>query len=216
MQPGDFIITPSWTWHDHGNEATGPVVWLDGLDIPLVRFLDAGFAENYLTAQQPVARSEGTAAARYAANMLPLDYDAPHGRTSPIFTYPYQRAREALATLARGEDADPWHGTKLRYVNPATGGYPTPTIAAFLQLLPPGFAGRPYRSTEGSVFCVAEGRGRARLGDEVFAYSQHDVFVAPSWTRIALEAEVESVLFSFSDRPVHEALGVLREEKMAP
>ncbi|HEV8520057.1 MAG TPA: cupin domain-containing protein, partial [Burkholderiales bacterium] len=19
MQPGDFIITPSWTWHDHGN-----------------------------------------------------------------------------------------------------------------------------------------------------------------------------------------------------
>ncbi|MFZ9137799.1 MAG: cupin domain-containing protein, partial [Hylemonella sp.] len=20
MHPGDFIITPSWTWHDHGNE----------------------------------------------------------------------------------------------------------------------------------------------------------------------------------------------------
>ena len=24
MQPGDFIITPSWTWHDHGHEADGP------------------------------------------------------------------------------------------------------------------------------------------------------------------------------------------------
>ncbi len=46
MQPGDFIITPSWTWHDHGHEGSGPVVWLDGLDIPMVRFLDAGFAEN--------------------------------------------------------------------------------------------------------------------------------------------------------------------------
>src|SRR3546814_8628860 len=37
MHPGDFIITPSWTWHDHGNlsvdEGGEPVVWLDGLDI---------------------------------------------------------------------------------------------------------------------------------------------------------------------------------------
>ena len=39
MHPGDFIITPSWTWHDHGNAASGPVVWLDGLDIPIVRIL---------------------------------------------------------------------------------------------------------------------------------------------------------------------------------
>jgi gentisate 1,2-dioxygenase len=22
MRPGDFIITPSWTWHDHGHEGT--------------------------------------------------------------------------------------------------------------------------------------------------------------------------------------------------
>ena len=34
MEPGDFVITPSWTWHDHGHEGTEPVVWLDGLDIP--------------------------------------------------------------------------------------------------------------------------------------------------------------------------------------
>jgi len=50
MHPGDFIITPSWTWHDHGNpsveEGGEPVVWLDGLDIPLVAQMDAGFAEN--------------------------------------------------------------------------------------------------------------------------------------------------------------------------
>ena len=46
MRPGDFIITPSWTWHDHGTRPDGPVVWLDGLDIPMIRFFDAGFAEN--------------------------------------------------------------------------------------------------------------------------------------------------------------------------
>ena len=36
MRPGDFIITPSWTWHDHGNESNEPMIWLDGLDIPMV------------------------------------------------------------------------------------------------------------------------------------------------------------------------------------
>jgi gentisate 1,2-dioxygenase len=216
MAPGDFIITPSWTWHDHGNpEAGEPVIWLDGLDIPLLRFLDAGFAESYPEAQQPVTRTEGTSAARYAANMLPLDSASPHGRTSPIFCYPYTRAREALAKLARETEPNAWHGTKMRYVNPATGGYPIPTIAAFLQLLPPGFAGRRYRSTDGTVYCVSEGAGRARIGDKTFAFSRRDVFVVPSWTQLALEANSECVLFSFSDRPVHEALGLLREESIA-
>ena len=216
MRPGDFIITPSWTWHDHGNPEQGePVVWLDGLDIPLLRFLDAGFAENYPEAQQPVTRGEGTSAARYAANLLPLDFVSPHGRTSPIFCYPYARAREALAKLARETEPSAWHGTKMRYVNPATGGYPIPTIAAFLQLLPAGFAGRRYRSTDGTIYCVAEGTGRAHVGDAIFALSPRDVFVAPSWVPVALEAASECVLFSFSDRPVHEALGLLREESIA-
>src|SRR5687767_1998693 len=60
MRPGDFIITPSWTWHDHGSEADGPVVWLDGLDIPMLRFLDAGFAQNSTDRSQKVTRPEGT------------------------------------------------------------------------------------------------------------------------------------------------------------
>ena len=88
MEPGDFIITPSWTWHDHGSEATGPVVWLDGLDIPLVRFLDAGFAENAPSEQQTLTRPEGNNFARYGANMAPLREGSPHGATSPIFSYP--------------------------------------------------------------------------------------------------------------------------------
>ena len=62
MQPGDFIITPSWTWHDHGHVgATAqdePVVWLDGLDIPMLQFFDAGFAENGFAAAQAVTKPE--------------------------------------------------------------------------------------------------------------------------------------------------------------
>jgi gentisate 1,2-dioxygenase len=102
MQPGDFIITPNWTWHDHGNpraeEGGEPVVWLDG-----------------------------------------------------------------------------------------------------------------------TVFSVVEGRGRARIerdgASHVFDFEPKDHFVVPSWWRVSLAAIDECVLFSFSDRPVQQALGILREER---
>ena len=47
MKPGDFVVTPAWAWHDHGNHGTAPVVWLDGLDTPFARFFGAAFYEPY-------------------------------------------------------------------------------------------------------------------------------------------------------------------------
>src|SRR5712664_2063085 len=73
MRPGDFIITPSWAWHDHGNDGDGPMVWLDGLDIPIVTLLDAGFAEPGNAEQQMVSRQEGDSLARYGSGLLPVD-----------------------------------------------------------------------------------------------------------------------------------------------
>jgi gentisate 1,2-dioxygenase len=217
MRPGDFIITPSWTWHDHGNDADVPVVWLDGLDIPLIRFLDAGFAENDTADSQRVTRKEGTNLARYGANMLPVQYDAPHGHTSPIFSYPYTRTRESLETLRRDAEIDEYDGVKLRYVNPATGGSPMPTMATFMQLLPKGFAGKKQRSTEGTIFSVVEGWATATIsrGDKTwtFALNPRDHFVVPSWHTVSFSAQDDCVLFSYSDRPVQQALGVLREER---
>ena len=219
MQPGDFIITPQWTWHDHGSEADGPVVWLDGLDIPMIRFFDAGFAENGTSAQQQITRPEGHNFARYGANMLPVRYDAPHGSTSPIFSYPYARSREALARLERDGPVDAHDGFKLRYVNPATGGSPMPTMATFLQLLPRGFSGKSYRQTDGTVFSVVEGRGRATIGrgDSQWHYDfgPRDHFVVPSWHTLSLSASDECVLFSYSDRPVQQALSIWHEERLA-
>ena len=218
MAPGDFIITPSWSWHDHGSEAAGPVVWLDGLDIPLVRFLDAGFAENLADDQQPITRPEGHNLARYGANMAPLRDASPHGATSPIFSYPYARSREALSRLLRDGPLDAWDGVKLQYINPASGGAATPTMAAFLQLLPVGFDGLPYRQTDGVVFSVVEGRGTATIGDgaaaQRFEFAARDHFVVPSWQTLRLSASDECVLFSFSDRPVQQATALWREERL--
>jgi len=214
MQPGDFIITPSWTFHDHGNPGDTPVVWLDGLDIPMVAFFDAGFAERYSEASQPLTRPEGDALHRYGQNLLPLEHTSAAAAT-PLLSYPYARSRATLEALRARSALHPCHGLKMQYTNPATGGYPMPTIAAYLQLLPGGFAGQGYRGTDGTVYCVVEGRGRSTVGDRVFEWQPKDVFVVPSWCRVAHSAEDDAVLFSFSDRPVQKALGLWREEAPA-
>jgi gentisate 1,2-dioxygenase len=231
MRPGDFVITPSWTWHDHGHEGHGsdrcneggePVVWLDGLDIPIVRLLNASFAEPGAADMQQVTRPEGDSLGRYGNNLLPVDWK-PAVKTSPVFNYPYARTREALDALSRGGDPDPYHGHKLRYVNPATGEPAMPTIGTFIQLLPRGFAGLPYRSTDASVYVCVEGGGETRVSlpeggdpkgtETVLRWTPRDIFVVPGWMSHTHRAVADSVLFSFSDRPVQEKLGLWREAR---
>jgi gentisate 1,2-dioxygenase len=211
MRPGDFVTTPNWAWHDHGNLGTGPVVWLDGLDTAFANLFGAHFREDYPQESQRVSRAEGDAAARYGANLLPLDY-RPMGSATPVLSYPYTRTREALEQLARNGEPHAAHGYKLRFANPATGGHAFPTMAVYMQWLPKGFSGRKYRGTDGAVFCVVEGRGSVSIGDTRFDFARHDVFVVPSWEFCQLHAVTDCVLFSYTDRAAQEALGFWREE----
>lgn len=218
MRPGDFIITPSMTWHDHGNDADAPVVWLDGLDIPLIRYLDAGFAENSVEKSQQVTAKEGASFVKFGYNMAPVrSNSSPFGATSPIFSYPYERSREALHKLEQLEPMDAWDGVKLRYINPLTGGSPMPTMATFMQRLPAGFSGLPYRQTDGAIFSVVEGIGSVTIehaGKTTdFNFSPRDHFVIPSWHTAKLSSALGCVLFSYSDRPVQQALSIHREER---
>lgn len=210
MFPGDLVTTPSQSWHDHGNETDKPMIWLDGLDIPLVRSLDAGFAEPGEHLAQKDRRPAGDSEARFANNMAPVDWQ-PDRPSSPIFSYSYKRSRAALMTLAAQSAPDACHGHKLRYVNPASGGSITPTIGAFLQHLPQGFETEAYRSTDGTIFSVVEGSGESLVGDKVFRWQANDVFVVPSWTTVRHRAASDAILFSFSDRPVQQTLGLWRE-----
>ncbi|MDQ2802350.1 MAG: gentisate 1,2-dioxygenase [Pseudomonadota bacterium] len=212
MHPGDFIITPSWSWHDHGHRGSGPMVWLDGLDIPIVRFLNAGFAEHGNDQQQMEGRPEGDSLARYGQGLLPVDWRPTKARGA-LFHYPYGRTRDALEALKRSDEIDACHGIKLRFVDPATGRSPMPTIGAFMQLLPAGFSGAEYRSTDGTVYICVEGSGETRIGDKTYAWGKSDIFVVPQWAPSRHEAAEESVLFSFSDRPVQQALGMWRERR---
>ena len=214
MHTGDFVLTPSWTFHDHGNPGSSPVIWMDVLDVPIVNMFDTSFAEHHPQETQPIARKDGDALARFGANMLPVEYRSVRGATSPspVFNYPYSRSRDALHQLYRNGPVDPHHGVKLQYVNPASGGYPLATIAAFLQLLPKGFSGRSYRSTDSTIYNVVEGRGKTRIGSKTFTWGPRDIFVVPSWQPVSHESGDEAVLFSASDRAAQKALGLWREE----
>ena len=213
MYPGDFIITPSWTFHDHGNPGQEPVVWMDGLDIRIVELFAAQFHEVYPEEVQPVTRSVGAATARFGNGLAPINAQSPFGKTTPIFNYPYSRSRESLALLAKDQAPDPHHGWKMTFTNPLTGGHAMPTIAAFIQLLPAGFRSQPYRSTDGTIYSVVEGTGRVAIGTESFEFEPRDTFVVPSWVPVSIQATGETVLFSFSDRPGQEAMGLWKEKR---
>jgi gentisate 1,2-dioxygenase len=212
MEPGDFVITPAMQWHDHGNASPDPMFWLDGLDIPVVQFLDASFAEGLGEDEQPITRPTGDSYARYGHNLLPVDLKR-SSKASPIFNYPYVHSREALDRMAAHTEIDPCHGLKLRYTNPVTGDHAMPTMGTFLQLLPNGFSTARYRSTDATVFVPVEGRGRSRIGEEVFEWGPRDIFVVPSWRWVSHEADEDAVLFSYSDRPIQEKLDLWREDR---
>jgi gentisate 1,2-dioxygenase len=214
MKRGDFIITPHWSWHDHGHEGEEPVVWLDGLDVPLVSFLGAGFREGHEARAQALQRTEGEAAARFGAGMLPLDHDRQGALTSPVFSYPYERSRQALHVLSRAGHVDPHLGLCLKYVNPLNGDWAMPTLGTSLRYFPRGFKTRAYRSTESLVLVGMEGRADIVLQEGgSFSVGPNDIVAIPGWTSWSVHAHEDAVLFAYSDRPVHEKLGLLREQR---
>jgi len=212
MAPGDFVITPSWTWHDHGNEGSGPMVWLDGLDMHVVNMFAASFREDLGGKAHKLDRPEGAAPAEFGNNLLPVDV-VHRSQTSPIFNYPYRKSRESLDTLARMRDPDPWHAHKMKFINPVNGGWAMPTMSTWMQLMPMGFKSVPYRSTDSAVFTVVEGRGRSTIGGETFDWGKHDIFVAPSWMAHTHQSSEDAVLFIYSDRVIQEKLDIWREAK---
>ncbi len=210
MEVGDLILTPSWVWHDHGHDGDVPVVWLDGLDIPLVRDLGPVFAEPYPDAEFPTGRPTGDNMARYGSNMRPFG-EKVTSENSPVFHYPYVEIRETIDTVSKAQDMDARHGYKLEYINPHTGGPVMPTIATYMQncqRASPATIIRPRRpgsitASKAAVVPISATRpsnGRPRTPSS-----------SPPGTSTRHEADDDAFLFSFTDQPVHEKLGLFRD-----
>jgi gentisate 1,2-dioxygenase len=195
MFPGDLVLTPNWSWHDHANDTNAPMIWLDGLDTPLVRMLEAGFYEEYHEDRQQAGA---------ASNSSP-------------WHYPFSEVRAALQRLADANSRDTAKGTVLEYKNRATGGPVMPTIACWMQLVRPGERTRASRRVCCTNYHVVEGAGYSIVGGQRLDWEDKDVLTVPTWTfaEHVNSGDRPAFLFSFSDAPVMKALSLYREETRA-
>ena len=212
MEPGDLVLTPSWTWHDHNNEGTEPMIWLDGLDVPLVRYLRANFYEPYPEDQQPVvgvAESER----KFASGALRPAWETPNAPYSPLWHYKWDKTWEALQRLAE-VDASPFDDVAMEFSDPATGGPVLRSMTCWAQLIRPGIRTQAHRQTSCAVYQVYKGEGYSVIDGQRFDWNEGDFFVVPPWAwhEHANDSGKEAVLFSIQDIPVLKDLALYREE----
>jgi len=189
MSPGDLVLTPNWSWHDHANDTDAPMIWLDGLDTPLVRMLEAGFYEEYHQDRQELAP--------------PVNASQWH--------YPMSEMRAALERLTAANTGEE---IILEYTSHRTGGPVMPTIACHMQLLRPGDKTKGRRHVCCTNYHVVEGAGYSVVGDQRLDWEDKDVFTVPTWTfyEHVNNGNRAAFLFSFSDAPVMRALSLYRDQ----
>ncbi len=212
LSAGDFVTTPSMSYHDHTNESTQNIIWLDVHDGPLTGKIGAQtFRDDYPAPVQPLTRSAGTS--RDLAGVVRPANRATHPAQQPA-AYAWSEVRPALERAAEGP-ADPWEGILLDYVNPVTGGHLLPTLGARIQMLLPKMHTQPHRHTSSTIHHVVEGEGVTVIGDERLEWSKGDCFTIPTWKWHSHEqvGTAPAILFSAHDQPVLEALNYFREER---
>ncbi|HEX3647258.1 MAG TPA: cupin domain-containing protein, partial [Pseudonocardiaceae bacterium] len=217
MRRGDLLLTPSWAFHEHHNPTDRPMAWLDGLDIPLIAGLDAGFFEYGPdtisdTGTPELSRGERLWAHPGLRPLVTIDDTPPN---SPLPAFRWQHTDAALTAQleleAEGHPGvvGPGHAG-IRFTNPATGGDALTTLRTEMHRLAAG-AGTPVTRTAGSaVWQVFSGEGVAVLGDRRVEVATGDLVAVPSWQPLSFRAHTDLDLFAFTDAPVYEALNLAR------
>jgi len=218
MEPNDLILTPNWTWHDHFNPGKNNVVWLDVLDSHLTNYFDATLEENYGEGPaQPINKPDGYCRQRLGA-IRPRTRSV--GSQALPYTYKWRDTLDALKECAAAGQVNPHDGVLLEYANPLTGGPTMPTIGCWVQQLAPGQATKPHRHTSSTIYHVVQGDGVTTVGDKKNAcddlvWGAKDCFFVPPWKWHQFKntsKKEPAIMFSVTDRPVLESLGLFREE----
>lgn len=211
MDPGDFVTTPNWTWHDHGNESDGAMIWLDGLDVPFVQLTETSFYEVYSEEQFPIANPDDMSIRMYGGGALRPTWMKHNQYFSPLLNYKFAKTYETLKAMAEDTDGSPYDGVSVEYTNPLNGGPALATISCFASLLKPGMHTKAHRHTGGTIYHVIKGKGSSVIDGKVFHWDEKDTFVVPSSAMHEHIAEIESVLFAYSDAAILGPLGLYRE-----
>lgn len=215
MEPGDLIITPNWTYHDHINNSDETAIWVDVLDWPFVGdALSAPIFENHKEFQQPVDKEDGYYSSQFGT-MRPADDPETRFPDTPPYRFSWEETYDTLTYAADHDEGwDPYNGYNLEYVNPETGQGPVmSTIELRQQLLRDGTETATHKHNTSEIYYVVKGSGRTQVGDTTLEWSEKDSFIVPpgEWHAHETTAE-ESVLFAMSDRPIFDAFNLYHEE----
>ena len=206
MEKGDLILTPALNWHEHGHEGSGPVVWLDALDLPMIYAMEASYAiegpsqqvRPALDASQNKYRRAGLLPYASLGQALRPQY--------PQIRFPWKEVREALGALAGATAKD--EAVQLAYVNPETGRPCLPTLGFSAQLLRAGQDISPRRRSASSVIHVIEGQGESQIDGTVLKWSEGDTLAIPTHADVTHRAHgSHAYLFHVDDAPMQRALG---------
>ncbi|MFN2628394.1 MAG: cupin domain-containing protein [Gaiellaceae bacterium] len=214
MNPGDLVLTPSWAWHDHGNTSESPMIWLDGLDLPLINTLEANFFERGTEQSQELTKPDNASSRLYASARLNPSWGAWEEQYSPVFNYPWEQTGRVLREVGEDTSGSPTDGVILQYTNPYTGGTVLPTLGCYIQSLAPGLHTEAHQHTTSAVYHVVRGNGASIVDGERLEWGERDTFAVPGWAtheHINGSSDEPAVLFSFTDDPVLRALGYYRE-----
>jgi gentisate 1,2-dioxygenase len=212
---GDVVLTPAWTWHEHRSLSDEPAIWLDGLDIPLVRQLDAGFFEP---GSEVANRFDVTQCSRSELlwgypGLRPVGA-AQEGPDSPLLAYRRIHLDAALSSQIelQGRGAatglDRGHAA-VRLINPATGDDALTTMRLEMHRVVAGMSVSFERRVGSSVWQLFDGVASLSVGDEVQELESGDIFAIPSWSTVRVVAHADTDLFMFNDAPVYEKLALV-------
>jgi gentisate 1,2-dioxygenase len=209
MNRGDVILTPTWNWHDHGKDGSGPMIWLDALDLPLFQFFPVHFVEHFKESRYPAEDVE---------------------TSESELVFPWAAMKDSLD--AKGSDANGVDWVKIEY-RKSDGRYGksafrvcfwvaqlivlvSKTLNPSAERICAGKASQERRETTSCVYHVISGRGKSVINDETLEWKVGDTFCVPSWHKYQhFAAEDETVyLYRFDDKPMIEALGFYRWEGM--
>jgi gentisate 1,2-dioxygenase len=229
--PGDLVLTPYDTWHNHGNGPDVASVNLSVLDMPLANFINATYFEHdYREQEDGVAVPKLVQSARVpegysqkiygTVGMLPrgVSHVRGAGTSSPQFVYRWEQSAALLARL-HDDDGSPYEGIVVEYVDPATGGPIYRTMTFMLQMLRPGEKLLPVRQNASQICTVFKGRGASEVGAQHFDWEPFDTFCIPGgeWYQHSNASEAEdAILFISSDEPTLRTLGFLLKQGRAP
>jgi gentisate 1,2-dioxygenase len=219
--PGDLVLTPHDTWHNHGNRGDDNAINLSVLDLPLAETMNAMYFEHDYTEEEEgkrVARKmqsqrfppEYSQMIYGRGGFLPrfVSHNRGAGATSPMFVYRYDMMREMMETF-RDWDGDPHEALMIEYVDPTTGGPVYRTITFFMQMLRPGERTLPLKQSASLVIAPFEGKGRTIVGDKSIDWNPFDTVAVPGGTwyeHVNTSDKIPAILFVASDEPALKAL----------